>query len=654
MKSTVRLVTLGIGIAIIALFAADVSWAEGYSHVRIVRLSFTEGEVTVQRPDVAEWSTAPVNTPIQEGFQLSTAESGFAEVEFENSSTARLGQLSLLEFTQLALMPSGGKVNRLTLHQGYTTFNVILEGDDFYEVKAGSATLTPHGKTRFRVDFEEGALQVKVFKGSVEILSPEGTGTLGKDTVLEVRPGTDQPFLISQGITKDAWDEWVEERENRMQIARSHGPAVPYSTAASDLLYGWMDLMSFGNWHSLPGYGWGWAPMADNGWAPFTSGRWCWYPGFGYVWISSEPWGWLPYHYGTWMYEPGLGWCWLPGDFGFWSPGVVNWYRGRGWIGWAPMSPRLGGTQNNCPQPQGCVTRVNDDTVRGGRPVRPNRLREVDAREGRPIERPDIDPDRAGMLPGAPQRQAGALSGPRGGERGDRVQPEPGATRPERAWPRATTGGAPAGGIVYDSEQRRYVNRSGPGAAPTANTPTGRLGRPGPVENYPMPLALEPANVGGGAEQRSVSPRGTRPSSWESRATGASREAAPGASSRTDSGSGGRSSSSPSSSRTAPSQRSDSGSRSSSASPGSSGGSRSSGGDRGGSHQSSGSGYSGGSSGGSSHSSGGWGGSSSGGGSHSSGGGSGSSGGGSSSSSGGGGGSSGSGGGSHSSSGPRH
>jgi len=321
----------------------------------------------------------------------------------------------------------------------------------------------------------------------------------------------------------------------------------------------------------------------------------------------------------------------------------VNWYRGPGWIGWAPMSPRLGGTQNNCPQPQGCVTRVNDDTVRGGRPVRPNRLREVDAREGRPIERPDIDPDRAGMLPGAPQRPAGALSGPRGGERGDRVQPEPGATRPERAWPRATTGGAPAGGIVYDSEQRRYVNSSGSGAAPTANAPTGRLGRPGPVENYPMPLALEPANVGGGAEQRSVSPRGTRPSSWESRATGASREAAPGASSRTYSGSGGRSSSSPSSSRTAPSQRSDSGSRSSSASPGSSGGSRSSGG-------------------GGSHSSGGWGGSSSGGGSHSSGGGGGSSGGGSSPSSGGGGGShgsggggsSGSGGGSHSSSGPRH
>ncbi|HLW79771.1 MAG TPA: hypothetical protein VKU44_09265, partial [Terriglobia bacterium] len=44
--------------------------ADGYSHARIVRLSFVEGTVTVQRPDLPDWSTAPVNTPIQEGFKL--------------------------------------------------------------------------------------------------------------------------------------------------------------------------------------------------------------------------------------------------------------------------------------------------------------------------------------------------------------------------------------------------------------------------------------------------------------------------------------------------------------------------------------------------------------------------------------------------------
>ena len=96
MKPTVRLAKEGAGLLLLAAFASVALWWQELSHVRIVRLSFTEGTVTVQRADVEEWATAPVNTPIQEGFKVSTAENAFAEVEFENSSTARIGQLSLL------------------------------------------------------------------------------------------------------------------------------------------------------------------------------------------------------------------------------------------------------------------------------------------------------------------------------------------------------------------------------------------------------------------------------------------------------------------------------------------------------------------------------------------------------------------------------
>jgi len=181
-----------------ALFAARLGAApaqeeqeeQQYSHARVVRLSFTEGAVTTQRPDLPDWSTAPVNTPIQEGFKLSTAENSFAEVEFENAlSTARLGQLSLLEFNQLALAPDGGKVNRLTLNQGYATFHFVPSEQDVYEVKAGDATLTPNGKAQFRVDLDEGQVRVEVFKGSVEVSSREGPQTLTKNMVLDLRAG---------------------------------------------------------------------------------------------------------------------------------------------------------------------------------------------------------------------------------------------------------------------------------------------------------------------------------------------------------------------------------------------------------------------------------------------------------------------------------
>lgn len=653
MKTTARFVLLGISFGLIAGLGGVAALAqEGYSHVRIVRLSFTEGDVTVQRPDLAEWATAPTNTPIQEGFKLSTAESGYAEVEFENSSTARVGQLSLLEFTQLALSPSGGKVSRMALDQGYATFNVIPEGEDFYEISVGNATLTPHGKSRFRVDYEQGMVQVKVFKGSVEVVSPEGNGTLGKDSVLLINPGAGEPFQLTQGITKDAWDEWVEERENRVEMARSQVGPAPYSAAVPDLLYGWMDLMSYGTWSSLPAYGYGWCPMVSYGWAPFTMGRWNWYPGFGYTWISGEPWGWLPYHYGSWTYEMGYGWCWLPGGFGYWSPGIVNWYEGPGWIGWSPRSPLAGGGQTHCPQPQGCVTTVTDTTVRQGLPVRPGRLPGVDPRSGQVVERPGVRPDRLGMLPGTPQAEPGALRRTSGSQpAGGTLQGTERTGGPQGLAPEGTR----EGDIVYDPAEGRYVNRSGrrasteATAAPAAQAPSAaagtssRVGRPGPRENYPEPGVSGSLGEHTGTEERSSSARG------EGRAVGrGSRDS--GDSDSTVSLGGwrdaGRSqdSSRSTSSRPAPStgSRSDSSSRSSGASAASSRSDRSGGSssDRGSSSHSSSSGSSG-----SSHSSGGWSGSS-GGGSRSSGSSGGSSGGGSHSS-----GSSGS---HSSSSGPRH
>src|SRR5690349_14126689 len=104
--------------------------AEQYSHARVVRLSFAEGTVTMQRPDVSEWAKAIVNTPIQEGFKISTGENSYAEVEFENAmSTARLGQDSTIEFTQLALAPSGAKLNRLQFDGGYATFHLVPAAD---------------------------------------------------------------------------------------------------------------------------------------------------------------------------------------------------------------------------------------------------------------------------------------------------------------------------------------------------------------------------------------------------------------------------------------------------------------------------------------------------------------------------------------------
>ncbi len=614
MKPNVRLIRGGVSLLLFMGLTSVAVWAQELSHARIVRLSFTEGIVTIQRPDIDEWANAPTNTPIQEGFKLATGESSFAEVEFENASTARIGQLSLLEFTQLALLPSGGKVNRMTLHQGYATFNVVPEGDDSYLVTAGNATFTPQGKTRFRVDFEEGAMLVKVFKGSVEIMSPEGTGTLGKNAVLEIRPGSAEPFLLAQGITKDAWDEWVEERESRMELARNHGAPVLYSNDVRDLMYGMMDLFYYGTWYSLPGYGYGWAPQMGMGWSPFTSGRWCWYPGMGYTWISYEPWGWLPYHYGGWIYDPIIGWCWIPTGFASWSPAVVSWYQGPGWVGWAPRSPTRGGSASNCPNPEGCVAVIGDDTFRSGRPVQPGGFRWGGRDIGRQIETVNVEPDRSAFLPGT----ARGLIGTFRREPGNDIGRAPAETAtPEAVQGRmSVTGGVvnrPAGGgagIVYDPQRGQYVdNPARAVAAPTTSTttevgPTDNTGvagavslgvRPGPRANYPSRVTQDSFGASGSdrrgtsgaralsgdSDQGSGGPIGVSPGIWSrgggaTSGSGSSGQASSGSDSQSSGGS--RSSVGSSSSGSSGSRGSSGSSSGWGGSRGSSGGSGSSGG----------------------------------------------------------------------------
>src|ERR1700685_3852253 len=85
----------------------------GMSHARVVSLSLVEGRVIARRPGSTKWVGVTLNMPIEEGVSLATAKHGFAEVQFENGSTVRLGELSRIDFKQLALAPHVGHVNHL-------------------------------------------------------------------------------------------------------------------------------------------------------------------------------------------------------------------------------------------------------------------------------------------------------------------------------------------------------------------------------------------------------------------------------------------------------------------------------------------------------------------------------------------------------------
>lgn len=427
------------------------AWSQNLSHVRIVRLSFVEGPVQIQRSDSEEWADAVVNTPIQEGFRVGTNGGGFAEIEFENASTVRVGQDSSLEFTQLALAESGGKINRLTLQKGYATFHFIPERDDQYEVMTPDGKITPQGKTKFRIDIDNAAERLEVFSGSVYVDSNLGGGTVAKDNTVLMDPNAADPWSVAQGITEDDWDHWVDNREEVLLASHDRSPS-PMVGGYYDSLYGWNDLDYYGSWSMLPGYGMCWVPNATDGWAPFTVGQWAWYPGMGFTWISYEPWGWLPYHSGDWIYTPGLGWVWNPNNLGAWYPARVVWFQGPDWVGWAPgRRSGNGAVTSSCANSQGCVTRVSVARFTYGGPINGDDILRIKSGGGQPVSQPTINPTGHILLPGLPLT---------GGNRPGRVSPGLG-------------GGHPPAGF-----QGGEISRSGGANAPATRMP-GQSGTPG-------------------------------------------------------------------------------------------------------------------------------------------------------------------------------
>jgi hypothetical protein len=400
------------------------------------------------------------------------------------------------------------------LDNGYATFRAVPEGQDVYEVLTSNATLTARGKAMFRVDVDSAEERVEVFRGSVEVASSLGSWTLAKNSVLDLSPGTDQPVQLSEGITQDDWDRWVQERESRAEAASNSLSPGTYSNSSSNTFYGWSDLSYYGNWSYVPGFGYGWMPSVYAGWFPYSFGRWCWYPGFGYTWISFDPWGWLPYHFGGWEFILGIGWVWFPGSFGAWSPGLVAWYGGPGWIGWMPQPAFPNRSKTSpCPRGQSCGPAVSTNTFRFGRPVGPATILSVNLESGKRMERPDILPERQAMLPGPLVAPPAGFDNTKVniiGPRSTALSSQTINTPPAGLAPGAVAGSSralggsavgsvarhaapgPESGIIYDPAAGRYVNNS---RLPSVATPP-----PNELSVHPLPLAP------GGSAPRAAQP----------------------------------------------------------------------------------------------------------------------------------------------------
>jgi hypothetical protein len=307
----------------------------------VARISLLHGEISMQRGDTGDWTTAALNTPLVRGDQVATGEKSRAEIQLDYADILRLSARSQAKIADLTRTRI-----QLQIAQGYASYSMFKGGEADVEIDTPNVSVRPLRKGRYRVQVNsDSETEVIVREGEAEVTTPQGSTTVKQGQIITIRGTSNPEYRVDSAPPKDDWDRFNKDRDNEIRDAASWHHTNPYYTGAND-------LDAHGRWVFIPGYGWVWQPYQDTGWAPYQAGRWVYEPYWGWTWVSYEPWGWAPYHYGRWFFWGGS-WVWWPGPVypfyrPIWAPAYVSFIGfghgfgfgfGFGSIGWLPCGP---------------------------------------------------------------------------------------------------------------------------------------------------------------------------------------------------------------------------------------------------------------------------------------------------------------------------
>ena len=297
------------------------------------RLSLIEGEVLVQTPESPEWFPASSNLPLGPGDRIHVGAGGKAEIQLPEGNVARLGSETSVDLRSLS--HPGALESRIGLERGVAFFYLgpPQSSRGAFLVELPQASLRPSHPSSFRSElFPDGSMQVSVHSGEVIVQTPGGVSRVHGRQSLRLGPDfRPHLFALAQG---DDFDRWNNLRELELSRA-ARSPYLPRDLGAYAADFG-----AYGRWVELPDNGYGWAPVVEAGWTPFSGGRWIWWRGE-HVWVPDEPWGWAPHHYGRWQFSLSIGWVWFPpvATAVIWHPGAVAWHYGPEFVAWIPLAP---------------------------------------------------------------------------------------------------------------------------------------------------------------------------------------------------------------------------------------------------------------------------------------------------------------------------
>jgi hypothetical protein len=313
---------------------------------RAARLSYIQGDVSMQPAGEDDWADAIVNRPLTTGDKLWLDQDGRAEI-YVGEAAVRLGSNTGFSFLNV-----DDDTIQMRMTAGVIDVNVhALDGNDQIEVDTPNIALSILRPGRYRVEVNDAgdATVVKISEGMAEASSGSHSTVVHAQQAATFRGEGEIVAQLGSLGAPDEFDTWSLERDRRDRRAASSQTAQYVAPEVT----GYQDLDDNGSWSSEPEYGYVWTPRrVAIGWSPYQYGRWVWVSPWGWTWIDDAPWGYAPFHYGRWAHVRER-WCWVPGPRhvrAVYAPALVGWVGspglsvsvsiGGGGVGWFPLGPR--------------------------------------------------------------------------------------------------------------------------------------------------------------------------------------------------------------------------------------------------------------------------------------------------------------------------
>ena len=303
---------------------------------RAARLSFLQGEVSLQPAGEEEWAAAIINRPLTTGDKLWTDQGARAEIQVGRAAV-RLGSSTGFSFLNV-----DDNTIQMRVTAGVINVSVRdLAGNEQIEIDTPNLALSLLRPGNYRVEVSDDGESsiVKVSEGAAEANSGSQNVIVHAQQVVTFSGGDQLTAQFGTLGAPDEFDSWSLERERRDDRAETSQTA---QYVAPDVT-GYEDLDDNGTWNSEPEYGYVWTPRVAVGWAPYSYGRWTWVSPWGWTWIDDARWGYAPFHYGRWAHVRNR-WCWVPGPRhvrAVYAPALVGWGGSPGaHVSWFPLGPR--------------------------------------------------------------------------------------------------------------------------------------------------------------------------------------------------------------------------------------------------------------------------------------------------------------------------